>query len=80
MQVAHGTERPPRGIDEAPYLDLFAPEFQADPASAIAALREQSWLVRTPIGVLAIARDMVESLLVDTRLRSSLLDFVRLQE
>jgi len=80
MQAAHGsTEGSPKRIDEAPYLDLFAPEFQADPATAIAALREQSWLVRTPVGVLAITRDKVESLLVDTQLRSSLLDFVRLQ-
>ena len=30
-------------------------------AVEVAALREQDWLVRTPIGVLAIARDKVES-------------------
>jgi cytochrome P450 len=68
-----------RHIDDAPFLNFFTPEFQADPAAAIAALREQSWLVRTPIGVLVIARDKVEALLSDPRLRSSLLDFVRLQ-
>src|SRR5262245_8743606 len=66
-------------IDDAPYLDFFTPEFEADPAAAIAALRRQSWLARTPIGVLVIARDKVEALLADSRLRSSLLDFVRLQ-
>src|SRR5262245_5987443 len=66
-------------IDDAPYLNFFTPEFEADPAAAITALRAQSWLVRTPIGVLVIARDKVESLLADPRLRSSLLDFVRLQ-
>jgi len=69
----------PRSIADAPFLDFFAPEFVADPATAIEALRRQSWLVRTPIGVLVIARDKVEALLADARLRSSLLDFVRLQ-
>src|SRR5262245_22175430 len=66
-------------IDDAPYLDFFTPEFEADPAAAISALRQRSWLARTPIGVLVIARDKVEALLADSRLRSSLLDFVRLQ-
>jgi len=71
--------RAPKRIDDAPFLDFFSPEFQADPAAAVAAVREHSWLARTPIGVLVIARDKVEALLVDPRLRSSLLDFVRLQ-
>jgi cytochrome P450 len=74
----HDTVAPKR-IEDAPFLDFFTPEFEADPAAAIAALRRQSWLVRTPIGVLVIARDKVEALLADARLRSSLLDFVRLQ-
>lgn len=66
-------------IDDAPYLDFFTPEFEADPAAVISVLRRQSVLVRTPIGVLVIARGEVETLLADVRLRSSLLDFVRLQ-
>jgi cytochrome P450 len=68
-----------KSIDEAPFLDFFTPEFQADPATAIAALRRQSWLLRTPLGVMVISRDKVQALLADPRLRSSLLDFVRLQ-
>jgi cytochrome P450 len=69
----------PRTVDELPFLDFLSPEFEADPVTAIARLRAQSWVVRSPFGVVVIARDKVEALLADTRLRSSLLDFVRLQ-
>lgn len=68
-----------KSMEDAPFLDFFAPEFEADPTAVFAALRAQSWLVRTPVGLLVIARDKVEALLADPRLRSSLLDFVRLQ-
>ncbi len=71
--------RATKSIEDAPFLDFFTPEFEADPVAAISALRAQSWLARTPIGLLVIARDKVEALLADPRLRSSLLDFVRLQ-
>jgi len=69
----------PRDIDDAPFVDVLSAEFDRAALAEIAALRERSWLVRTPLGVLVIARDKVEKLLGDTRLRSSLLDFVRLQ-
>jgi cytochrome P450 len=66
-------------LDEAPYLDIFAPEFIADPAPAIFDARSRSCLARTAIGVLVLEHATVVSLLGDPRLRSSLLDFVRLQ-
>jgi cytochrome P450 len=66
-------------IDDAPYLDIFSPAFQADPPGSIEALRAQSWVVRTPIGGLVIGREQVQTLLGDRRLRSSLPAIARLQ-
>jgi cytochrome P450 len=66
-------------LDEAPYLDIFDPEFVANPAPRIDALRRQSCLALTPIGALVIQHAKVQELIADPRLRSSLLDFVRLQ-
>jgi cytochrome P450 len=68
-----------RPLDEAPFLDFFDPEFVADPGPVIADLRRRTPLVRTPIGVLVIEHAKVLALLADPRLRSSLLDFVKLQ-
>jgi cytochrome P450 len=68
-----------KSIDDAPFLDVFSEDFQADPATAIDGLRDQSWLVRTPIGGLAIGRAQVQALLADRHLRSSVPDIVRMQ-
>jgi cytochrome P450 len=68
-----------KSLDDAPYLDFFAPEFLADPAPAIEAIRQQSCLARTPIGSLVVDHGTVVALLGDPRLHSSLLDFVRVQ-
>jgi cytochrome P450 len=68
-----------RTIDDAPFLDMFSAEFQADPGSAVDRLREQSWVVRTPIGGLVIGRPQVQALIADRRLRSSIPDIVRMQ-
>lgn len=66
-------------VDDAPYLDIFAVEFQSDPVAAIEELREQSWLVRTPIGCMAIGRTQVQALIADRRLRSSIREIAQLQ-
>jgi cytochrome P450 len=66
-------------LDEAPFLDLFAPAFLADPGPVIADLRRRTPIARTAIGALVIEHAKVFDLLADPRLRSSLLDFVRLQ-
>ncbi len=66
-------------IDDAPFLDMFSEEFQADPVPIMEGLRRESWLVRTPIGGLAIGRAQVQVLLADRRLRSSVPDIVRMQ-
>ena len=68
-----------KSLDEAPYLDIFDPEFIANPMPRIDALRRESCLARTPIGALVVQHAKVLELIADTRLRSSLLDFVRLQ-
>ena len=66
-------------LDEAPFLNFLTPEFEADPATAIEAIRAQGCLARTPIGALILDRAVVEALLADPRLDSSLLAFVRMQ-
>ena len=57
-------------IDDAPFLDIFSEEFQADAASVIDRVRDASWLVRTPVGGLVIGREHVQSLMADRRLHS----------
>jgi cytochrome P450 len=66
-------------LDDAPYLDMFSPEFQADPGPIVDALREQSWVVRTAIGGTVVDRAHVQALLGDRRLRSSIPAIVRMQ-
>jgi cytochrome P450 len=66
-------------LDDAPFLDMFSAEFQADPRPVVAELRESTWLVRTVMGGLVIGRPQVQALLADTRLRSAVPDIVRLQ-
>ena len=68
-----------RELAEAPFLDLFAPDFQADPAPVIDQLRQNGWVARTALGCLVIGREQVHSLLSDPRLQSSLLFLVRMQ-
>jgi cytochrome P450 len=68
-----------KSLDEAPYLDVFDPEFVANPVPRIDALRRQSCLARTPIGALVVQHAKVQELIADPRLGSSLLDFLRLQ-
>jgi cytochrome P450 len=68
-----------KSLDDAPFLDFMTPEFEADPASAIRAIRSESCLARTAVGALVVERAQVAALLGDPRLDSSLLPFVRLQ-
>ena len=55
------------------------PSSRPTPPPFIDRLRDESWLVRTPIGGLAIGRPQVQALLADRRLRSSVPDIVRMQ-
>jgi hypothetical protein len=68
-----------KSIDEAPYLDFLSPEFEADPVTAMHAVRAQGCLARTMIGAVVVERAKVEALLSDPRLDSSLLPIVRMQ-
>ncbi len=68
-----------RSLDDVPYLDIFSPDFNADPATAIEAIRPVAPLARTPFGTLVIERAQVHALLADPRLDSSLMPIVRMQ-
>jgi hypothetical protein len=68
-----------RPLEEAPFLDPFTEEFQADPLPIIDRLRAQSWLARTPISALVVGREQVHKLLSDPRLQSALTQLTRLQ-
>ena len=68
-----------RTLDEAPYLDLFDPAFQADPGATMSRLRRQAPLIRTPIGVLIVERARVQEFLRERSLHGALLQLVRLQ-
>jgi cytochrome P450 len=68
-----------RSVDDAPFIDVFSPEFQADPAAMIRAVRAESPVARTAVGAIVVERAHVHALLADPRLDSSLLAFVRMQ-
>ncbi len=68
-----------RALDEAPFVDVFSPEFNAEAAEVVDELRARSGVVRTPIGAMVISRDLVAALLSDRRLRSAIPDIVRMQ-
>jgi cytochrome P450 len=63
-------------LEDAPFVNIFDP---ALPEDAFERLRDRTWLVRTPIGGIAIGRAQVQALLSDRRLRSSVLELLRLQ-
>lgn len=66
-------------LDEAPFVDVFSGEFNEDPAAFVEPLRAETGVVRTPIGGLVIRRELVQALLADRRLRSSIRDLVVMQ-
>jgi cytochrome P450 len=66
-------------LDDAPFLDIFDAEFQADPAPFVDAARRESWLARTAIGGLVLDREQVQALLADRHLRSSIVEFIEMQ-
>jgi cytochrome P450 len=68
-----------RELKDAPFLDVFAEEFQADPAPVVEALRRETAVVQTAMGCMVITRDDVHRLLADPRLVSAIDAFVRLQ-
>jgi cytochrome P450 len=68
----------PRPLAEAPYLDPFTEEFEADPRPIMKALREQTSVIRSPIGCLVITRAAVHDLFLDPAMRSAMLPFMRM--
>lgn len=68
-----------KSLAEAPYIDLFDAEFQANPDRVIEELRAQSPVLRTPLGATVISRTGVQELLRNRTLHSALLNLIRLQ-
>lgn len=68
-----------RSLDEAPYLDIFSPEFQADPLPIMQALRKEAPVIRTPIGVHVADRANVHELLRNRELHGALVPLIRMQ-
>jgi cytochrome P450 len=68
-----------RPLSEAPYLDLFDPEFAADPEAKIAELRQQSSVFRTPLGASVVDRAKVHEMFREKSLHSALRQLIRLQ-
>lgn len=66
-------------LAEAPELDIFSAEFQADPAPIIRELRGVSPVIRTPIGAMVIGREEVRTLFADSRVNSALTDLMLIQ-
>jgi cytochrome P450 len=66
-------------LDDAPFVNTFSEEFQADPGAAVDALRDESWILRTALGGLVIGRAQVQALLADRRLRSAITDVLVIQ-
>ncbi|HLM63929.1 MAG TPA: cytochrome P450 [Acidimicrobiales bacterium] len=65
-------------LDDAPEVDMLF-SLGEDSAAELERLRARSGILRTPIGGLVVRRDLVVRLLADRRLRSSVLDLLRLQ-
>ena len=68
-----------RPLSEAPYLDLFDPEFIANPEPKVIELRREASVFRTPLGASVVDREEVHELLRDRSLHASLLHLIRLQ-
>jgi cytochrome P450 len=66
-----GAAATPRPLDEAPFLNPFDPEVQADPEPVFDQLRAQTAVVRTPIGASVLRRADAHRLLGDDRLVSA---------
>lgn len=68
-----------RSLDDAPYIDVFDPAFEAQSASRYAELRPVTAVARTPVGVAVIRHDTVKELLGDRRMISSIPHIIRMQ-
>ena len=68
-----------RALDEAPFVDVFSPDFEGAAVAVVDEMRPRSGVVRTPLGAMVIRRDLVGELLSDRRLRSAIPDIVRMQ-
>ena len=68
-----------RALADAPFVDFFDPDVVADPEPVMVDLRRRSAVVRNPLGVSVIRREVVRQLLADPRLISSIPALVRIQ-
>jgi len=66
-------------LQEAPFVDIFDPAFQADADRRIRELRKVTPVVQTAIGALVVDRAKVHDLLRDRSLHEALMNLVHLQ-
>jgi cytochrome P450 len=66
-------------LGDAPFLNIFDPDVQADVEATVRRLRAESPVLRTPIGAAVVGRHEVQALLRNRAMHSSLLSLVRLQ-
>jgi cytochrome P450 len=74
--TASATGRP---LAEAPFVDPFDPEVQANADAVYADLRRRTAIVRTPLGASVLRREPMQRLLIDRRLVSAIPPLVRMQ-
>jgi len=65
--------------DQMPTLNLYGPEFQADPHGALRLAREQNWCASTPIGIAVLRHQEVQALLNHRQFRTPGADLLAMQ-
>ena len=68
-----------RALADAPFINWFDPEVQADPEATLKEVRSRTGVVRTPIGASVLGREDVHRLLGDGRLVSAIPLLARIQ-
>ncbi len=71
--------RAARALEDAPFINWFDPDVQADPEATLMEVRSRTSVVRTPLGASVLSRDEVHRLLGDPRLVSAVPLLARIQ-
>ena len=66
-------------LSDAPFVNFFDPDFREHAPEIMERVRDQAPLVQTPVGCLVHGRSNVHDLLLDPRLRASVLFVVEMQ-
>jgi len=68
-----------RELAEAPFLNFFDEAVRSDPAAALEELRRHGSVAQTPIGAMVHGHREARELLVDPRMRASIMQLVEMQ-